>query len=333
MTRILKSRSGTTNGTAGATRAYASLQEAMSALTAIGTLADAYTVYCEGSAADTLTVNQVHMGFTTSAANYVLITTTAGNRHDGKYNTSKYRIEVTDSHAIYNNYGSHIRIDGLQVKLTITTSVGQNFNCYRLSTANNNGAIDHRISNCIAQMIMAGSDHAFGYINSDPNGQGGTCKLWNCTAYGGYSGYEGDDGSSWADSNLINYNCTAYGNKYNFGEKQVCINCLSANPLFGDGFGFFDKGYANDFNNAADESSAAGTAPRINQTFTFVNAGASDFHLDQADTGAKGFGLTDPASGLFADDIDGKTRGSVWDIGADQVTTSSTPNALFYVKG
>ena len=58
--------------------------------------------------------------------------------------------------------------------------------------------------------------------------------------------------------------------------------------------------------------------PRINQTFTFVNAASDDFHLDGADAGAKDFGLSDPASGMFSDDIDAQARGSTWSIGIDE---------------
>jgi hypothetical protein len=60
------------------------------------------------------------------------------------------------------------------------------------------------------------------------------------------------------------------------------------------------------------------TGDRVSQTFTFVNAGASNWHLAEADTGAKDFGVTDPGSGAFSNDIDGEPRYGLWDIGADE---------------
>jgi hypothetical protein len=62
--------------------------------------------------------------------------------------------------------------------------------------------------------------------------------------------------------------------------------------------------------------SAAGTGNRFSQTFTF--AGASDYHLASTDAGARDYGVSDPGSGLFADDIDGETRSGSWDIGSDE---------------
>ena len=58
------------------------------------------------------------------------------------------------------------------------------------------------------------------------------------------------------------------------------------------------------------------------QTFSFVDAGASDFHLTLVDVGARGRGvnLTADLERPFNDDFDGDPRpvGIAWDIGADQ---------------
>ena len=313
---------GTTNATAGANRAYASLQEAIGALP--GTLSDAYTFYCEGSAADTLQVSISQWDFVTSAANYVLVTTTPANRHDGKWNTSKYRIEVTDADAIYNGLPSHVRLDGLQAQVTVSTSLGHDYVCFRLCTGANLSTVDHRISHCIGRVVVSGgaTDPVYIFSTSEPvtAASTGTVQIWNCVAYGGFMGFYTDP-SVWSAANVRTYNCTAYGNQFNFGGAQICVNCLGASPTVGNSFE--SVGSTGHSNNASTDATANGTNARDNQTFSFVNAAAGDFHLLVSDAGAKGFGLTDPASGLFSDDIDGQTRTGAWDIGADQYVAVS----------
>lgn len=314
---------GTTNGTAGSTRAFATLREALDSFSS--PLSDAITVYCEGTAADTLNITQTHWDFQTSSTNYLRIIGEQSPSHpnfstakSGKYDTSLYRIEVTNAGAIYNNDAGHVRIEGLQVQITVTTSGGSAYTCFRLATANNlNGPIDHRFGYCIAKMVVSGgTDNTLGFVNSDPT-SGGTCKIYNCLAYGGYCGFN-SDGTSWATNNLYNYNCTAWGNEFNWLDAQICKNCLSANPTTGDGFGFLSTGSTGHTNNASDESSAVGTNARVNQTFSFVDVAGRDFHLLATDAGARTFGVSDPGSGLFSDDIDGQARGATWDIGYDQ---------------
>lgn len=312
---------GSTNNTAGATRAYASLQEACDALTAIGTLADSYTISCTGSAADTLPVTQAHLGFVTSATNFVLI---QGENRQPKYDTSKYRIELTDGDCIYNNNPSHIRLDGLQCQVTVTTSTGNDYTCFRLATANNSSAnIDHRISNCFAKIVVSGgaTDNVFGYINSNPVTFTGTCRIWNCVAWGGNAGFS-SDGSAWATANLSNFNCTAYGNEFPYIDVQICKNCLGANATGGAGV-YVSTGTSGHTNNAADDGSVGGTNARPSVVFSFVNTATGDFHLQTSDVGAKDGGLINPAAGLFFDDIDGETRTGAWDIGADEITRTA----------
>jgi hypothetical protein len=81
----------------------------------------------------------------------------------------------------------------------------------------------------------------------------------------------------------------------------TCYNCASSDGT-ADNFG--------------------GSGNQTYQTFTFVDEMMGDFHLDQADTGAKDLGLdlsADPDLAFF-DDVDGQIRpeGVAWDIGADE---------------
>jgi hypothetical protein len=108
------------------------------------------------------------------------------------------------------------------------------------------------------------------------------------------------------------YNCTsidAGGNGFDYaGGTIVAKNCLST----GSGTADMEAGTyaAATTNNATGDASAVGTSPRINQTFTFVNTGADNYHLTSTDAGARTFGADLSADAFFAfdDDIDGNLR-------------------------
>lgn len=317
---------GTTNATSGANRAFATLAEGLDTISNINNpqpLSDAYTFYCEGSAADTAPCDQGSWGFETSASNYVLITTTAQNRHNGKWDATKYRREIVNGDSFYCHHASHIRIDGIQSKITTSGGGGNGaLTCYRLATAANLVACDHRISNCIAWCVdSGGGDVLTGFTNSGGMPTGGTLRIWNCIAYGANAsgaGFETDN-SAWAGSSVFTYNCTSYNNGLNYANAQRCYNCLSASHKT---LAFVNISVGS--HNASTSSSVPGTNGRTNQTFSFVDAANGDFHLTSTDAGARNFGVSDPGSGLFGDDIDGQTRSGSWDIGADEYAVAAS---------
>lgn len=327
---------GSTNGTgSGGTNAFASLNAAFTWLNANFVtfdvdnyeINDAVTIYCEGSAADTSTVLQTQWNFRTTPTKNILITCSAGNRHAGSWDTSKYRLVQTDSNVIYNNLAAHVTLEYIQVEVIGTTNTGADYVALRLATANNDvskGAADHKYIKCIVKTSRSSGVTAkpVGFIDSDP--ASGTVARINCLVFStgvsttaGYSGFA-SDGSTWAASNLTNYNCTVYGTQFgvldtgknkNVLAASCTVECFTATSSTGSN------------NNASSDGSAVGSNSRINQTFTFVNTGSNDFHLQSSDAGAKGFGATDPGSGLYNDDIDGERRSAPWDIGADQLLT------------
>lgn len=315
---------GTTPATSGANRAYASCADALAPYH-LTTLTDVLRIYCAGTAADTASLDHTPLELYTTPTNYLEL---IGDNQTGKWNTSAYRIEVTNSAGLYNQYAAHVRIYNFQIMVKCTN--GGTHSIYRLATANNDtssGAGYQIFKNCIARQdptSTSGSTH--GFIDSDPGGAGGTCYRINCLAYDcGNTGFV-SDGTTWATNNLYNYNCTAYGNFYNFVDVQKCVNCLSADPGFGAGACYISTGTTGHSNNASTDSTAGGTSARINQTFTFVDAASDDFHLASTDAGAKDFGLSDPGSGLYTDDIDGQTRTGSWDIGADEYVAAGGGN-------
>ena len=139
-------------------------------------------------------------------------------------------------------------------------------------------------------------------IRLETNAIAVNCIVINCDTWG----FEFNSGNSYF------YNCNANDNGgtgfIDGGGTGILKNCL------GDGSGNedFDSGgaYSSTNNNASGDANAPGTSARINQTFTFVNAGNNDYHLASNDAGAKTFGADLSADGTFAfdDDIDGETR-------------------------
>lgn len=311
---------GTTNATSGASRAFAALREAIDSL---GTsLSDATTIWCEGSVADTSDVYQTPWDMTTTAANYLQIIGEQSPLHpnfstvkSGKYDTSLYRLERTNQHVLYNNLPAHVIWRGLQAKCTATDA--GSYNCFRMTNANQVGTGGFfEVSECIAVGVVSGGSTVYGFQPGVTTGAGGICKTWNCIAIDCSQGFVGA-GTGHEFWNCTAADCVTSG----FTEDEACVlkNCLSKGASVG-----FIGTFTGSSNNAEDDGNGApGSNPRSGVTFTFVNAAADDFHLASTDTGAKGFGISDPGSGAFDDDIDGQTRGATWDIGFDQYVPPS----------
>jgi hypothetical protein len=315
---------GTTNNTSGATRAYHSLYDAVMALPA--SLSEPWTIYCEGSAADTTPLDPGPFDFTTSTANYLLITATQANRHDGKWNTGKYRLEVANSNGLYNNYPCHLRIDGLQIQ--VTENDGGTYICYKTTNANQTGAdLDCRITNCIAK----DGGHTTGGITgfaTRPDSGTGTKKsvIANCLAVGCYIGFDSDYVSTLCYSDTAAY--CLYGFISEADNAFKCVNCLVTGSGALGGVGFMGNFLTGSNYNAEDDGNGApGAQSRSGTTFTFVNAGAGNYHLASNDSGAKGYGtsLYSDAGFPVTTDIDGQNRknGTPWDIGADDISNQT----------
>ncbi len=322
---------GTTNATAGANRAYASITEWEAAQQQnLDTGNNIAECICEGSTADTSTLSID--GWTTSAADYIEIRVEQANRHDGKWNTGKYRIESATPIRISEEY---VRFKGIQAK----TSSGSNETVQSFS---NGGVV--QFSNCVLW------NPAGDVISIRTNAH--TLKMWNTV---GITDAASSDTVEVFHNEVIStssilfaYNCTAFSTNATrcyYGQASSVNhfkNCLAQNTGTETGSRkCFHIGGANTFNvnycagNDASADDFGGTGNRINQTFTFVDSANDDFHLDGTDAGAKEFGtdLSADADIPFSDDIDGQTRGATWDIGADQVTFSGNNFTLTAAQG
>lgn len=306
---------GTTAALSGANAAYASLQAAISAEAGNLVSADVWLeIICatEGNADTSTSVYLQSSAWTVDATRNIRISVADGSRHAGVWGDTKYRITNSD----YNAVGCEVpftTIDGLQVHNGIDDN---GIACFLVNTT---ACV---VSRCIGKFngntytYGTGVNHFIGPVDNTgtPN------KVVNCLFYGAptnraFVGIRADN------SYLEVYNCTIVGNDYagSVGIRDSYGRVTAKNNLVTDCETPFYGGFASTDYNATDTTSSyAGTNGRTSQTFSFRNAAAKDYGLLASDTGAKGYGLTDPGSGLFDDDILGNTRSAPWDIGAFQ---------------
>jgi hypothetical protein len=279
------------------------------------TMAGILTISVEGSwsgSPETGTTPVSTAGFTQSAAYYVNIVTDSANRYSGKWDTTKYILQITSADHSLLISGDYTRVTGLQVENPKTGDSSIVINIDGQVATNNN----IKISKCCAKgsletvyaqtgIYIADTDALVDIWNSvvwnihptTTNGKaiftnGALVKLENCTFSGGHRGV-------------------------NNGGNNLCkaINCIAVNTA---DRAFYDYDYVvgTDYN-ASDDATAPGANKQINRTITFVDAPNGDFHLDPTDTGVMDLGTTGVTLG-FTDDVDGQERTGIWDIGADE---------------
>ncbi|MCR4322624.1 MAG: hypothetical protein NUV61_00870, partial [Candidatus Azambacteria bacterium] len=251
-------------------------------------------------------------GWTTDATHYVKIYTTSEARHTGKWDNIKYRLESGNWGAhIIDNQQNYTRIEGLQI---LHSGGGDSSSgIYSVSYAGVvvKDAIVKKTSTSIGEgiKIVGTSAGSSGVVNSVA--YGGWNFGINIATFGGY-GYA--------------YNTTSYGNNYGYNGFYVqnLKNCIGASNSIADFARDVVASYSV-FTTACASSDATAniftdTGSRINQTFSFVNPAAGDFHLSSSDTAAKDFGTNLSADSIYAfsTDVDGQTRSGTWDIGADE---------------
>lgn len=258
-------------------------------------------------------------GWTTGADNYILIRGAASDKttsNTGKWSTKRYRhvlntINISTTAIKINE--EYVHIDGLQFERSDTV--------YTMSTVisiETASAANVLISNTIFQR---GSGKCGNMIYCSRYYS--KVKIWNCTfAHTASSQYAaiGISGSGKAVYNCTFHDCVN-AIMVNTNDNTPIVNCLFTNcttDVYLVSPGSIADTYCATTNDKTKGLTADGTGNRFGQTFTFVDADNHDFHLASNDAGAKDQGTSDPGSGLFSNDIDGKTRSGSWDIGADE---------------
>jgi len=249
-------------------------------------------------------------GFTVSADYYVHIYTTAAARHNGKWDTGAYRLVTATSCLVCSV--DYTRIEGLQ--FDISSSTASSYSNCNLTTA-----IGSRISNCIAK--WSGTTSSTGHcFDIDGGATAATpCLIWNCIAYDApdygfqLTGAENDS--------IYVYNCTAIGcvrGYYTSYGDTIAKNCVGFGNSDVAFYGTYDgTSTKNAYDNGSDPGSAGVDISAEVGTDLFADYNADDFHL-KSGSALIGAGADDPGSGLYSDDIDGDSRVSTWDIGADE---------------
>ena len=160
---------GTTTNTTGSTRAYVRLLDAVDALP--DPVTEGRLIQVMGTKADTTPVIAANWDMRTTNGGFIMVQQHASYRHGGVYDTSKYRIEITNESGIYNSVPGKVFLDGLQIRAATSTTGGSSYSTFRLATiAVGEGQTTNLciIANCIAEMarVGGGTDNISGFSNS-----------------------------------------------------------------------------------------------------------------------------------------------------------------------
>ncbi len=265
-------------------------------------------------------------GWTTTSANYISVYTTSTARHNGKWDTNKYRLVATPSNyaAIY-IYEDFVRIDGLQVQPT-----GSGASTHGITVESNTAGAESQISNNIVygSSTAAGKTEFFGIQMF--NGAANTMKVWNNIIYdftGAFASEAaimqgGTAGTLYAYNNTIH---NSYLGLYRLGGTLTAVNnIIKGSATDGAYVGIFTSSNYNATDVA--DTGDGGAQSKQSVIFTFADETNDDFHLAQTDTAAKDSATSSVSVIGFTDDIDGETRSGTWDIGADEFVNTA-PNA------
>ena len=307
--------------------------------------ADVYaTIEIDGtwSSADTTAISMPNI--TGDATRYLSIYTTATARHDGKWDTGAYILSTSNATAILfqNSVNiTHIRIDGLQIGLS---SANANYQCC-IDFAAAGAGTTIWVSNCILKQANNNSYRTPAILSQSGNV---TLNAWNTVAYGvGTNDNALNSVFCGYDFGAFNlYSCVAIGGKYAYyandsGGTMTVKNSYGGGTVTEDfyrGAGTLAKTNCASEDSSADDTGTGETASNCDvtvaldtDTFVAVASGSEDYHL-AADGNSPLVGQGTDTSGEsspfnFTTDIDGDTRDSTWDIGADAwVVAASTAN-------
>jgi hypothetical protein len=350
---------GTTTALSGANAAYASLQAALDAERGDLVAADVWLeIICatDGNA-DTVPVDQSVAGWTTDATRYVHIKPANGHRAGTQWDTGKYRVSVPWSSG-FSNPGQFricgasggpvfVRVEGLQIEATINSidASSRQVNPVVIAPYEAGAGADCRMFGC---HVRISGTRTFDFTSADswraifvaPGNSSPTITpnlyLYNNIVALDVSVTALPSASSAVRGehrphNLYAYNNTIVGpwvNAFSGSNDSTRLHYLKNNLASGISGNFVADTYVNtkcDYNatTAAAMGYTAGSNDRVSQTFSF--AASDDFALTGSDTGAKGYGLTDPGSGLFSTDILGNTRSVPWDVGAFEYVETALP--------
>ena len=343
---------GTSELTTGSTRAFATLQAAINAKTG-AVPAGGYIFDCKGTAADTSAIYVD--GFTgQDATKRIKIQVRQAYRHDGKWNSGKYRIEASHDSAVFRINEEFVTVEGLQISQTVgaTGAYGDGIQIasgappgtdlarneyifdsniiratagaaqHMYATGMNLGEAENYTRTYLRNNIIYDFEGSGINIVSSGGNVGEHYFIYNNTVINGGSGI----------------NWQAYGTDKIFNCHNNIFISTTGNDLSNGESVWGTNGTISTVGNVCEDASCDGDPggedlgpTSASRTVVFVDRSGKDFHLDAADTGAKDFSSTADLSGItwgaFSNDIDGGTRSGQWDAGADEIITGGGGSA------
>ena len=306
---------GTTNGTAGATRAYASLDEWEAAEQVdLVTATDTHIVNCSGTVDAASGTYWNITGLTTDATYFITVN---GDNTTGIWDATKYHI--TSNATGSNQYGlktsqSYTVMNNMCIELTVGGA-------YTSQGALYGAAVYCDFIGCIVKGVLDATSTTVMGIRQNTTTAG---AITNCLVYDFAAGTTGsgiDIISTGGDAAVYNntiINCdvgllTSYQDA--LAKNNVFQNCTT------DESGTLAVG--SDYNLTDAASGLTGANSVHSATLTFV--GGVDYHLVVGDTSAIGAAVDLSADGTYAfsTDVDGDTRSS-WDIGFDEYVAAGS---------
>ena len=251
-------------------------------------------------------------GYTTSSSYYINITVPSAERHDGKWNTNKYRLELSDWDSGLQNSANYTVVDGLQISMSHTLGAGYCISC---------PAEYITVKNCL--LTRTATANRSSGVNAAKNLTLINTILWRHTSGVSVSWTADGDNVSYIYNCTIS-DCTQYGIITDVGTHTV-TNCavFNTNNDFANNNGTLTISYC--ASDDGDGTNAVNISPGATEADdwadAFVDYANGDFHVK--DTNSVLYNAATDLSGTFTNDIDGDTR-SQWDIGADEYVAAAT---------
>lgn len=272
-------------------------------------------------------------GWTTDATRYWWIFVPLTERHGGKWDGTKARLEYTAtaaSQSCFRSLEDYGTLEGDQLSITLNGNTGCRLISFNSQTATNNKQIFKQV---IGKNISGGTGMQGGVYTLSAN----TIMVYaDCIFYDfdtSSGAYLRDGGAS-----AYFYNCTFHNSSKGIDATGKTDTVTAKNCLFKScttaAAGTFAAGTDyNATNNASMGYSVTGagnTHDRTSQTFTFVDEANDDFHLASSDAGALNFGVDLSADSVypFSVDIDDQTISGSWSIGADDYVASGVTHTM-----
>jgi hypothetical protein len=341
---------GTTNGTSGSTRAFATLAAAETALRQNLVSTDKVLVIrcsAPSGVADTTQVSFASANWATDNTRYVeIVPNTDADRYTpAGWKTDRYRLDlaITGNVSGFAVTTKKVQIRGVQMRVTRTVANG-NHTAFLFEPPSTDDTVS-----CILEGRFEGSCSDLGGSDSYTvmEAKGNVNYMFrNHVIVALLAGGTGtrvlfSNSNIWNVSNALHYNgtligCTGIGSLVAGNAQYQYKNCL-----------FFRNGATStkrpDFrsgstHNAFDESSLSnvGSNSLQGQTFTFENAAGGDFRLASTDAGARDLGtdLSADATLPVTTDAIGTARpqGSAVDIGAHEYIGAVDLTALEFTE-